>query len=122
MPILLGRKLRTALGLALDMWGCLGGLTIRRGPKRGAYLYYERPKQGPLSPAQLAHRVRFQRGYDQWHTLTADQMQQWRIAADRFTTRMVGSHLFLRVWWHQDQHFLDQALRWYNLTLELPGR
>jgi len=121
MPIIIDSTLYTALGLALDIWGCFGGLTFRRNPRRGTLVYYERPKQGALTPAQQAHRVKFQRGYDQWSTLTPNQMGAWRTAADRFSTRMVGSHLFLRVWWRQDTHFLEQAANWYNLTLELPG-
>jgi len=113
--------LRTALGLSLDMWGSLSGLCIRKDPKRGGIVYWERRKPGAPTPAQAAHRAKFARGYDQWNTLTDDEQRDWRLAADRFTTRMVGSHLFLRVWWRQDQHFLDQAARWLHLTLTLPG-
>ena len=121
MPIILSPNLRTALGLCCDIYGTIGGLCVRRQRKSGAVVYWERRKQGALTPGQLAHRARFQRGYEQWGTLTPEQQAAWRTAADRFSTRMVGSHLFLRVWWRQDQHFLAQAFKWHHLTLFLPG-
>ena len=121
MALILSEALKTALGLALDFWGTLGGLCMRRLKRRGTIVYYERPRQGALSPAQQAHREKFQRGYEQWRTLTPDQQRDWGLAADRFSTRMVGSHLFLRVWWRQELTFLQQAKLHLGLDLVLPG-
>lgn len=121
MPKLMSPSLITALGLCLDMWGTLGGISFRHDPALGIIAYWERRKMGALTPAQERHRVRFQRGYEQWNTLSAEEKDDWRHAADRFSTRMVGSHLFLRVWWYQDQHFLAQADLHLNLQLNLPG-
>lgn len=121
MPKILDKTCRTALGLCLNAWGSLSGITFRRNPRGGGITYWERRYPGALSPAQAAHRVKFQRGYEQWRTLSPQQQADWETAARRFTTRCIGSHLFLKVWWHQDTHFLGQALRHLNLTLVLPG-
>lgn len=121
MALILSDTLKTAFGLCLDFWGTLGGLCMRRLKRRGTIVYYERPRQGALSPAQQAHREKFQRGYEQWRTLTDAQQADWGTVADRFSTRMVGSHLFLRVWWRQETHFLDQAKLHLAIDLVLPG-
>jgi len=112
--------MRRVFKLCLDMWGCFGGITFRHIGKRGVVVYYERKRTGALSPAQQEHQTQFKRGYEQWRSLTPDQQDQWRLAADRSSSRMIGSHLFLRVWWHQDLWTVQQLERHFNVTLELP--
>lgn len=121
MALTLSPKLRTALGLSLGLHGGLGGLTYRRQPRTGSIVYYERRAPGALSPKQLAHRAKFLLAYDKWWSLTDDQRANWETAARVASTRQIGSHLFLRVWWKQDTHTLDQFKRHYALDLALPG-
>lgn len=121
MALILSKTLRTALGLTLNIRGNLGGLTFRIDPRRGTIVYFERRKPGSPSPGQLAHRAKFNRCYEQWGTLSATEQRDWTLAADRASTRMIGSHLFMRVWWRQDTWTVEQFARHFNLTLVLPG-
>lgn len=121
MPRTLDRRLRTALGLCLDLWGTLGGITYRRMRPGASLAYYERKKLGALSPAQQAQRAKFLRGQEQWHTLTDDQKRDWQRAADRFTTRSTGNHIHLQCWWHQTTDFIEAAARWYHIHLVMAG-
>ena len=121
MPVTLAPQLRTALGLCVKLRGNIGGVTFRRDLKRGTMSYRERRRLAPLTDKQLAHQVKFKRAYEQWSTLTDEQQAAWNRAADVASTRKIGSHLFLRVWWYQDTWTLEQFARWYNITLFLPG-
>ena len=121
MALTMSKTLRVALGLSLRIKGDIGGLTFRRQPRTGTIVYYERRKPGQLSPKQLAHQVKFKRGYVQWNSMSEIQRDRWRRAADVASTRMIGSHLHLRVWWYQDTWTVSQFARHYNIVLTLPG-
>lgn len=121
MALVMSPTLRIALGLCVRIKGNIGGITFRRQPRTGTIVYYERRKPGSPSEKQLTHRVKFTRAYDQWASLHEFQRQRWNRAADVASTRMIGSHLFLRVWWYQDAWTVSQFLRHFNLELRLPG-
>ena len=121
MAKVLSQTLRTALGLAIRIKGNVGAATFRRVNKRSSIAYRERRRTTALTEKQKAHQTKFQRCYEQWRTLTDDQQGHWRRTADRISSRMIGSHLFMRVWWRQDTHFLDQVSLWYQVDLVLPG-
>lgn len=121
MAKVLDRDATTALGLSLRIQGCVGPVTFRRVNKRTSIAYRERRRTSALTDKQLAHRVRFLRGYEQWNTLTDQQRADWTTAANRATTRQIGSHLFFRCWWVQDTHTVDMFKIHYNLDLLLPG-
>ena len=117
----MSHSLRTALGISLRLKGNIGPFTFRRQPRTGTIVYYERRLPGAPSVKQLAHRVKFNRAYDQWNHLTQPQRDLWNLAANRASTRMIGSHLFMRVWWRQDTWTVSQFARHFNLVLTLPG-
>lgn len=121
MPLLISKTITTAMALSMNVRGTIGGVTFRIHPRSGTIAYWERRKPGSLSPAQHAHRVKFTRCYEQWATLSATQQRDWSLAADRASTRMIGSHLFMRAWWHQDTWTVEQFARHYHITLVLPG-
>jgi len=121
MAKVLSQSLRTALGLCLRIKGNLGAATFRRVNKRSSIAYRERHPPGPLSAKQQAHRLKFLRAYEQWRSLTELQRAQWKAVADKISSRQIGSHLFMRIWWRQDTHFLDQISNWYTIQLTLPG-
>lgn len=110
-----------ALGLCLRISGNVGTVTWRMVNKRKTIAYFERRRTSALTAKQKAHRIQFERAYEQWRTLTDEQRDDWTRAANRISSRQTGSHLFMRVWWRQDTHFLDQMSLWYNLDLVLPG-
>ena len=121
MAKVLDQNAVTALGLSLRIKGNVGAITWRQFNKLKHIAYRERVKPAVLSPKQQAHRTRFKRGYEQWRSLTDDEREHWKIAADRISSRQIAPHLFLRVWWRQDQHFLNQMSYWYSIPLVLPG-
>lgn len=121
MAEVLSKDLVTAMGLCLRIKGNVGPVTWRRFNKRKHIAYRERRRTSALTEKQKAHRVRFLRAYEQWQSLTDTQRDDWRTTADRISSRMIGSHLFMRIWWRQDKHFLDQIELWYHVTLVLPG-
>lgn len=121
MPLLISKALTTALGLSINIRGTIGGVTFRINPRSGTIAYFERRHPGSLSPKQAAHRAKFNRCYDQWATLSPSEQRDWTLAADRASTRMIGSHLFMRVWWTQDTWTVAQFARHFHLTLTLPG-
>lgn len=121
MALVLSPQLKTALGLCLSIRGMVGGVHFRRGLAGRHIVYRERIRTSALSEKQLAHRVKFLRAYEQWYTLTLEEQADWGLAADRFSTRQIASHLFLRIWWRKDTWFLAQAKRWLGITLALPG-
>ncbi len=121
MALTMSKTLRVALGLSLRIQGNIGGVTFRTQPRIGTVIYYERRKPGQPSPKQLAHRVKFTRAYEQWASMDEFERLRWNRAADIASTRMIGSHLFMRVWWYQDEWTVSQFLRHYNIDLRLPG-
>lgn len=121
MAKVLDQTALTALGLSLRIKGNVGAITWRRFNKRKSVAYRERRRTTDLTEKQKAHQVRFKRAYEQWQSLTDEQRQDWNRTADRISSRKIGSHLFLRVWWKQDTHFLDQMSLHYHVDLVLPG-
>ena len=121
MALTMSKNLRVALALSIRLKGNIGPFTFRRQPRTGTIVYYERRLPGAPSTAQLNHRVKFNRAYVKWDSLTQAQRDDWNLAANRASTRMIGSHLFMRVWWRQDSHTIDQFALHFNLALALPG-
>ena len=121
MAKVLDQTARTALGLSIRIAGNLGPATFRRLNKRTSIAYRERRRTSALTPKQKAHRTKFNRAYEQWRSLTNSERDDWRRVADAISSRMIGSHLFMRVWWKQDTHFIDQVSLWYFINLNLPG-
>jgi len=113
--------LHTALGLCLGIRGKIGALCTRKTAGVGMIVYRERRRTAPLTEKQIAHQTKFKRAYEQWATLSAAQQNDWNRAADVTSSRTIGSHLFLRVWWYQDTWTLEQIQRWYQINLVLPG-